>query len=79
MIDFETKKVLFIDLDGTSGILGVRFDNRRNKWYADIQYKGKCIFLGYFNIKEDAIKARIDAEKSYFKEFKSKILNNEIN
>jgi hypothetical protein len=29
--------------------------------------------------KEDAIKARIDAEKSYFKEFKSKILNNEIN
>lgn len=32
-----------------------------------------------FNIKEDAIKARIDAEKSYFKEFKSKILNNEIN
>lgn len=35
--------------------------------------------FGYFNIKEDAIKARIDAEKSYFKEFKSKILNNEIN
>ena len=65
--------------NNTSGILGVRFDNRRNKWYADIQYKGKCIFLGYFNIKEDAIKARIDAEKSYFKEFKSKILNNEIN
>ena len=60
--------------NNTSGILGVRFDNRRNKWY-----KGKCIFLGYFNIKEDAIKARIDAEKSYFKEFKSKILNNEIN
>jgi hypothetical protein len=65
--------------NNTSGILGVRFDNRRNKWYADIQYKGKCIFLGYFNIKEDAIKARIDAEKLYFKEFKSKILNNEIN
>lgn len=65
--------------NNTSGILGVRFDNRRNKWYADIQYKGKCIFLEYFNIKEDAIKARIDAEKSYFKEFKSKILNNEIN
>ena len=65
--------------NNTSGILGVRFDNRRNKWYADIQYKGKCIFLGYFNIKEDAIKARIDAEKLYFKEFKSKILNNEVN
>ena len=65
--------------NNTSGILGVRFDNRRNKWYADIQYKGKYIFLGYFNIKEDAIKARIDAEKLYFKEFKSKILNNEVN
>lgn len=65
--------------NNTSGILGVRFDNRRNKWYADIQYKGKCIFFGYFNIKEDAIKARINAEKLYFKEFKSKILNNEIN
>lgn len=35
--------------------------------------------LGYFNIKEDAIKARINTEKLYFKEFKSKILNNEIN
>lgn len=34
--------------NNTSGILGVRFDNRRNKWYADIQYKGKCMFLGYF-------------------------------
>ena len=65
--------------NNTSGILGVRFDNRRNKWYADIQYKGKCMFLGYFNIKEDAIKARIDAEKLYFKEFKSKVLNNEVN
>lgn len=65
--------------NNTSGILGVRFDDRRNKWYADIQYKGKYIFLGYFNIKEDAIKARIDAEKLYFKEFKSKILNNEVN
>ena len=65
--------------NNTSGILGVRFDNRRNKWYADVQYKGKYIFLGYFNIKEDAIKARIDAEKLYFKEFKSKILNNEVN
>ena len=32
-----------------------------------------------FSTKEEAIEARIKAENAYFKEFKSKILNNEIN
>lgn len=41
--------------------------------------KVNACFLDIFNIKEDAIKARIDAEKLYFKEFKSKVLNNEVN
>lgn len=64
--------------NNTSGILGVRFNNQRNKWYSEIQYQYKKIFLGYYNTKEEAIEARIKAEKTYFKEFKSKILNNEI-
>lgn len=65
--------------NNTSGILGVRFRSDRNKWYSEIQYNGKSVYLGSYNTKEEAIKSRVEAELKYFKEYKSKILNNEIN
>lgn len=67
--------------NNTSGTLGVRFREDRQKWYAEIQYNGIKKHVGVFKNKEDAIKARIKAEKEYFGEFKSKILNkeNEVN
>lgn len=40
--------------DNTSGFKGVSFDKRRNKWYAQIGYNGKHLFLGYFPTAEDA-------------------------
>ncbi len=35
----------------------------KKKWRAYVFIKGKQIFLGYFDLKRDAKKARIDGEK----------------
>jgi hypothetical protein len=53
----------------TSGVTGVGFDKRYNKWYARI-----CVYkneknLGYYNNFKDAVIARLKAEKEYFSEF----------
>jgi hypothetical protein len=52
-----------------SGHKGVTWMDSRQKWRAYIGFKGKQITLGYFDIKEDAIKARQQAEETYFKPF----------
>jgi hypothetical protein len=50
-----------------SGHKGVTWLISRNKWRAYIGYKGKQISLGYFDKKEDAVKARKKAEEEYHK------------
>ena len=55
-----------------SGITGVHWENDRKKWRAQIQYSGKKINLGRFADREDAIKARREAEEKYFGEFAPK-------
>ena len=55
--------------NNTSGVTGVNWDKRYNKWEARIKKDYKQIHLGYFNDFEDAVKARKDAEKKYFGEF----------
>lgn len=50
-----------------SGHKGVRWNDQRGKWTAHIGFKGKQINLGYFENKEDAIKARQAAEEKYYK------------
>lgn len=52
-----------------SGITGVWWHKKNKKWCADIGKEGKRIFLGSFYNKDDAIKARLKAEKEYFGEF----------
>lgn len=52
-----------------SGVTGVSWNKARNKWYANIGVDGKLINLGYFTDKEEAIKARLQAEEKYFGEF----------
>ena len=64
--------------NNTSGILGVRYRADRSKWYAEIQVNNKRIRLGSYIDKEDAVRARLEAEIKYFEEYKSKVLNNEI-
>lgn len=53
----------------TSGVSGVCFDKQRNKWVASITLNRSKIFIGRFDAKEDAIKARLDKEMALFQEF----------
>ncbi len=52
--------------DSKNGVKGVCFDKKAKKWRAYICHNGKHIHLGYYVNKEDAIAARIAAEKKYF-------------
>lgn len=53
--------------DNTSGTTGITWDGTHRKWTARISISGKTIFLGCFNDKGLAIKARKKAEEKYFK------------
>jgi len=50
----------------SSGVIGVR--NRNGHWNATINNNGH-VWLGTFSTKEEAIKARLDAESKYYGEF----------
>ncbi len=52
-----------------SGVIGVHFDKKRNKWTASITLNGKKIFIGRFENKEAAIQARLQKEHELFGEF----------
>ena len=56
--------------NNTSGRVGVTWDKQTNKWLAQIQVDGKNIKLGRFKNKEEAIRAREEAELKYFGEYK---------
>lgn len=55
--------------NNTSGIIGVSWDKNRNKWLAHITISKKMKNIGRFVNKEDAIRARLQAEAKYFKDF----------
>jgi hypothetical protein len=57
---------------GKSGRTGVRKGTGTDKWEALIYFEKKYICLGFFSEKEDAIKAREEAEKKYY----GKVLQN---
>lgn len=67
--------------NNTSGITGVCWSTTKQRWKAEIQVDKKKINLGSFIDKNDAIKARREAEQKYFKEFSLNKNNNmeEIN
>lgn len=56
-------------VDNKSGVKGVWYDKVNNKWASEIKVAYRKIFLGRFIEKEDAIIARLRAEKEYFGEF----------
>jgi hypothetical protein len=55
--------------NNTSGVKGVWWDKRNNKWKAEIKINYKKISLGAFDNLTDAAKARDEAERKYFGEF----------
>lgn len=56
-------------LNNTSGIVGVRSNKEKSKWVSNIRYNNKLIHLGYFNVFEDAVKVRKEAEEKYFGQY----------
>lgn len=57
----------------TSGITGVTWDKSKGKWMAQIVFKGKSYYLGRYEDKEEAVKARKEAEEKLHKEFLRKL------
>lgn len=55
--------------NNTSGFRGVSWLKCSGKWNPTITKDRKKIHLGLFESKEDAIRARIEAEKKYFPDF----------
>lgn len=53
----------------TSGIRGVYYNKKRNKWIAQIMFKQKCYYLGGYDNIDDAAEARAKAEKETFGNF----------
>jgi len=51
-----------------SGIVGVFFDNSRNKWVANLGFMGKK-YRKRFDTKEEAHSKRKEYEKKYFKQY----------
>jgi len=58
-----------IQKNNTSGIVGVSWSKKNQKWIAYIGFNNAHKYLGSFYNKEDAIVARLCAEQKYFKEF----------
>lgn len=54
--------------DNKSGVKGVSFYKKRQKWIAFIYAHNRSHFLGYFSTLEQAKTARLDAEKVYHSE-----------
>jgi len=54
-----------IPKNNTSGIIGVHWYRKFQCWRADIKANGRKRHLGYFATKEDAAKARKQAEEKY--------------
>ena len=61
----QNQKNKAMNRNNTSGIMGVRFDSSRNKWFAYIKVNDKLKNLGRYDTVDDAKKARQKAEKEY--------------
>lgn len=55
--------------NNTSGVTGVSYSKKENKWIARISINKKLKRIGCFINKEDAIKARLFAEFKYYGKF----------
>lgn len=50
----------------TSGVIGVHWMKDRNKWRASIRKDGKLYLVGDYELFDDAVAARMQAEIQYF-------------
>lgn len=59
---YNTRK----QINNTSGKTGVYWSEKDRVWCAVIGYRGEDVRLGNFKSKEEAINARLEAERKYF-------------
>lgn len=62
--DYKNRK---INKRNKSGVTGVSWDKKSKKWFVNIGYNNKTIYLGRFDELEDAIEVRKKAEEKYYK------------
>lgn len=65
----ENTRNSVLNKNSVSGIIGVTYRKDSNKWRSRLRVDGKLLSLGVFVNKNDAIIARLKAEKKYFGEF----------
>lgn len=65
----ENARNVSISKNNKSGFIGVSWNERYRKWESYIGMNDHKTHLGKFNDKEDAIRARLEAEAKYFGEF----------
>ena len=69
----KNRKLSKNNTSGKSGVVWVEKNkNWTPYWESNIRINGRRIYLGCFTNKEDAIKAREEAEIKYFGEFRRK-------
>ena len=56
----------------SSGYSGVSYRKDKDQWIARITIDYERLFLGYFDTKEEAIRARQEAEEKYYGEYSSR-------
>lgn len=61
----ENMRNAAIGKSNASGVQGVGWHRRANKWLSQIKVDGKVIYLGVFKIFDDAVTARKNAEEKY--------------
>lgn len=65
----DNNKNLSLRTDNNTNIIGVCYDNERNKWISQLKLDGKRILFKRYNNIDDAIIARLKAELKYLGEF----------
>jgi hypothetical protein len=62
---FDNQRNMSLQAGSISGVNGVSFDQFRGKWKAAIGDSGETINLGRYDTMEEAISARLSAEREY--------------
>ena len=65
----DNSKNIKLPTDNKTGIIGVSWDNSRNKWKVEIKADGKRYNIGRFSDFKEAVVARLKHEKELFREF----------
>ncbi len=66
----ENRRNIRIGKYNTSGVVGVYYMSRENKWGATISMNGKNITLGSFDNFDEAVRVRKQAEIDYYGDFR---------